>query len=173
MRALIVGRFQPFHNGHLAVVREALEEADEVVIGIAAATDSYQVDNPFTAGERNEMVTLAMREAGVDQFRVVNLPDINNYAVWPRYVVSLCPPFEVVVAHNPTTLELFQDLGYRTRRAKPFQRGDCSGTRIRELMARGGDWEALVPTAVAGYLGSIDAPGRLRRLGEGDAEGPA
>ncbi|MCK4971534.1 MAG: adenylyltransferase/cytidyltransferase family protein, partial [Thermoplasmata archaeon] len=41
MRALVIGRFQPFHNGHLAVVREIAEDTEEVLIGIAAAADDH------------------------------------------------------------------------------------------------------------------------------------
>ncbi len=168
MRALIVGRFQPFHRGHLEVIRRVLEEASEVIIGVAAATDSFQPENPFTAGERNEMIAAALREAGVHQFRIINMPDIHNYAVWASYVVSLCPPFDMVVAHNPTTLELFRLEGYEVRPAEPIDRERFSGTHIRALMVEGGPWEELVPPAVARFLTDIDAPGRLRRISEGD-----
>ena len=36
MRALYVGRFQPFHNGHLEVVRHILSRADELILVIGA-----------------------------------------------------------------------------------------------------------------------------------------
>ncbi|MEM3766696.1 MAG: adenylyltransferase/cytidyltransferase family protein, partial [Candidatus Bathyarchaeia archaeon] len=31
-RGLFVGRFQPFHKGHLHVIKEILSEVDELVI---------------------------------------------------------------------------------------------------------------------------------------------
>jgi nicotinamide-nucleotide adenylyltransferase len=82
VRALILGRFQPFHNGHLHIALETAKWADELLFGIAAATDSFEPDNPFTAGERSEMIDLAMREAGVGRFRAVAIPDIHNHAIW-------------------------------------------------------------------------------------------
>jgi nicotinamide-nucleotide adenylyltransferase len=168
VRALVIGRFQPFHNGHLAVVREVAGDAEEVLIGIAAAADHHTPDNPFTAEERNEMVIRALEEAGIHPFRIIDIPDIHNYPVWARYVVSLCPPFDLVVAHNDTTVDLFREIGYQVRKATPYDRETHSGTRVRELMAENGDWEMLVPDAVAEYLRSIQGPERVRRLAGGD-----
>ncbi|MEM2571402.1 MAG: adenylyltransferase/cytidyltransferase family protein, partial [Thermoproteota archaeon] len=45
-RALFIGRFQPFHKGHLYSVKHILKEFDEVVVTIAAAQYSYTIDNP-------------------------------------------------------------------------------------------------------------------------------
>jgi nicotinamide-nucleotide adenylyltransferase len=149
------------------VVREIAGDADEVLIGIAAAADDHTLDNPFTAEERNEMAIRALEEAGVHPFRIIDIPDIHNPPVWARYVVSLCPPFDVVVAHNETTLDLFRDIGYQVRKATPYDRETHSGTRVRQLMAEGGDWERLVPPAVAVYLKGIDGPARVRRLALG------
>lgn len=55
-RALFVGRFQPFHNGHLAVINQLLERHNEVIIAIGSAEESISSDNPMTAGERVEMI---------------------------------------------------------------------------------------------------------------------
>ena len=137
---------------------------DEVLIGIAAAADDHTLDNPFTAEERNEMVIRGLEEAGIGPFRIIDIPDIHNPPVWARYVVSLCPPFDLVVAHNDTTLDLFGDIGYQVRKATPYDRDTHSGTRVRQLMAEGGDWERLVPPAVAVYLLSIQGSERVRRL---------
>ncbi len=148
------------------MVREIAGDTDteEVLIGIAAAADDHTPGNPFTAEERNEMVILALGEAGIRPFRIVDIPDIHNPPVWARYVVSLCPPFDLVVAHNDTTLDLFREIGYQVRKATPYDRETHSGTRVRELMAEDGDWEMLVPDAVAGYLKDIEGPERVRRL---------
>ena len=36
-RGLMLGRFQPFHNGHLALTKQILTECDELVIIIGSA----------------------------------------------------------------------------------------------------------------------------------------
>ena len=128
MRALVIGRYQPFHKGHLHVVAEVAEEADELLIGVAAAADSWTPKNPFTSGERNQMITLALEEAGLGPFIIVDLPDIHNPPVWARYVMALTPDFDLVMAHNPETLELFEREGIATRKATPYRMEEVSAT---------------------------------------------
>src|SRR5256885_9498938 len=54
-RALFVGRFQPFHRGHLSMVKRILESNSEIIVGIGSAQYSHTGENPFTAGERYEI----------------------------------------------------------------------------------------------------------------------
>ncbi|MEM3079801.1 MAG: adenylyltransferase/cytidyltransferase family protein, partial [Thermoproteota archaeon] len=51
-RGLFIGRFQPFHLGHLKAVEYIINRVDEVIIGIGSAQYSHTLENPFTAGER-------------------------------------------------------------------------------------------------------------------------
>ena len=55
-RGLYVGRFQPFHLGHLGAIKAVLKEIDEFVIVIGSAQYSHNSNNPFTAGERLVMI---------------------------------------------------------------------------------------------------------------------
>jgi nicotinamide-nucleotide adenylyltransferase len=167
VRALVIGRFQPFHNGHLAVVREIAAEADEVFIGVAAAADSGTANNPFTAGERNKMIDLSLGGSGLGPYRVIDLPDIHNPPVWAKYVANAVPEFDLLVAHSDDTLSLFEDAGYQVRKAAAYERDTYSGTRIRHLMIEFQQWETLVPPPVAEYLKGIDGPARVRRLALG------
>ena len=57
MRGLYIGRFQPYHLGHQAVLESISEEMDEIVVVIGSAQESHTIDNPFTAGERMEMIS--------------------------------------------------------------------------------------------------------------------
>jgi len=41
--AVVIGRFQPFHNGHLSIVRHALDAAPDVVVVIGSA---FQARSP-------------------------------------------------------------------------------------------------------------------------------
>src|SRR3989337_2069484 len=73
-RGLYVGRFQPFHLGHLDAIKEVLKAVDELVIAIGSAQYSHNLNNPFTAGERLVMVRQALMEADVDYFRIWMVP---------------------------------------------------------------------------------------------------
>ena len=56
MNGFLIGRFQPFHFGHLEAVNFALSNVDQLYIGIGSSNKSYQPRNPFTAKERNKMI---------------------------------------------------------------------------------------------------------------------
>ena len=65
IRALFVGRFQPFHYGHQYAIEKILQECDELVLVVGSAQMSHQHDNPFTAGERIEMIRAALNSSGI------------------------------------------------------------------------------------------------------------
>ena len=82
-RGLYVGRFQPFHLGHLCAIKATLKEVDEIVIVIGSAQYSHKPNNPFTAGERLVMIRQALQEAKVDYSKlwIVPVPDVHFYVV--------------------------------------------------------------------------------------------
>ena len=93
---LYVGRFQPFHLGHLEAVKHILSQVDELVIVVGSAHDSHTLENPFTAGERISMIRLALKEAKIDanRFTVLPLPDAEFHKVWVSHLLSQTPSFE-------------------------------------------------------------------------------
>jgi len=124
---LLIGRFQPFHLGHLEVVRKIAKECDELIIGIGSAQISHTFDNPFTAGERHLMISRALREDGIKDFFLVPIVDINQYGVWVSHVRSMVPPFERVYTNNPLTKRLFSEAGYEVSASPMFNRSQYSG----------------------------------------------
>ncbi len=167
-RALFVGRFQPFHRGHLETIRAIRRNrpAEAVLIGIGSAQESYTPENPFTAGERFEMIELSLREAHLADAVPVPIPDIHRHALWVRYVESLLPPFARVYTNNPLTRTLFEAGGYPVESPPLFERERWEGARIRAALRRGGPVEELVPPAVAQWLAQHQAAARLRSIGE-------
>jgi nicotinamide-nucleotide adenylyltransferase len=166
VRGLFVGRFQPFHNGHLALVRGVVAGAAgrRLLIAIGSAEQSYTWENPFTAGERFEMIARGLEEAGVRDVDVVPVADVHRHALWVRYLEGLLPPFDRVYSHNPLTLMLFGRAGYATESPPLVDRARFEGVRIREKLARGQDVADLVPPAVARYLVEVEAVPRLKAL---------
>ena len=63
MRGLYIGRFQPYHLGHQAVLEKIAKEVEEIVIVIGSAQESHTPENPFTGGERMEMIYAALGES--------------------------------------------------------------------------------------------------------------
>lgn len=73
-----VGRFSPFHNGHLATLRQALDEAKHVIVLLGSSNRSPNLRNPFTAQQRASMIHSVIVEEGLPAQRIMILP-INDY----------------------------------------------------------------------------------------------
>lgn len=166
MRGLLVGRFQPFHAGHLEVVRQirARTPDRELLIVVGSADEAYTVENPFTAGERFEMIERAVRDAGISGVTIVPVQDIRRHAMWVSYLVGLLPRFELVYTNNPLTRLLFERAGFRVEAPPLIDRERYEGVQIRRLLAAGQNVEGLVPRAVAAFLTEIGAAPRLALL---------
>lgn len=84
--AVVVGRFQPFHSAHLALVRRALAAADRCVVVIGSAHQARTPKNPFTWSERAGMIRLALTEAERERVRFLPVRDYYDQARWIRAV---------------------------------------------------------------------------------------
>jgi len=166
VRGLLIGRFQPFHKGHLEVVRKVRADRPTapLLIGVGTADESYTWENPFTAGERVEMIERALAEAKVEHAVLVPIADISRHALWVNYLEALLPTFDRVYTNNPLTRLLFERSGYLVESPPLFDRARFEGVRIREQLAEGGAWKDAVPPSVATYLEEIGAPARLQVL---------
>lgn len=169
-RGLLVGRFQPFHLGHLQAIKGVLKEVDELVIVIGSAQYSHNLDDPFTAGERLVMVRKALEEAGIDYARVwvVPVPDVHLHMMWVSAVEGYTPKFDVVYSNEPLTRRLFMEAGYEVKSIRFHKRKVYSSTEIRERLLNGESWEKLVPESVAEFIKEIDGVNRLRDLTKSD-----
>ena len=61
-KGLILGRFQPFHLGHLELIKSIIDQQIEPVICIGSAQHSYTEENPFTVEERMKMIEEVMKD---------------------------------------------------------------------------------------------------------------
>ena len=165
-RGLYVGRFQPFHLGHLDAIKHALKEVDELVIVIGSAQYSHNANNPFTAGERLVMVHQALLEAGVDDstFWIVPVPDVHLHMLWVSAVEGYTPKFNAVYSNEPLTKRLFMEAGYEVKTIPLFERKVYTSTIVREKMVKDDSWTELVPKSIAVFILEIDGVNRLRDL---------
>ena len=168
-RALFVGRFQPFHKGHLHAIKWILSEnpdISEVIIAVGSSQYSHTESNPFTCGERMEMILAALEEAGIprDRYILTHVPDLHVHSLWVAHVVSLLPRFDVVFTNDPLTARLFKEAGFEVRSVPWLNRELYSATEVRERMIEGSNWEELVPPSVARYIKRIGGDVRAREL---------
>jgi len=165
-RALYVGRFQPFHLGHLKAIKDVVGKAGELVIAIGSAQYGYDLLNPFTGGERLTMIRLALNEAKVNpaKYLIVPVPDLHRPLVWVSWIVSLVGYFDVVFSNEPVTVRAFKEKGYRVESVPPYRQELYSGSEIRRRMREDEEWRDLVPKSVASYIESLDGVARIKDL---------
>lgn len=165
-RSLFIGRFQPFHIGHLEAVKNILSEGGEIIIGVGSAQHSYTLENPFTAGERIEIIVRSLNEAKIPTERclIVPLTDVGSHSMWVSHIRTLCPPFQIIYSNNVLVRRLFSDTGAEVRPVKEYRRETLSATEIRKRMIAGGDWKSLVTRPAADYIVTIQGDERLREI---------
>lgn len=99
---VLIGRFQPFHNGHEFLVHRVLEQVDSVLIIVGSCFAARNLRNPWTFAEREQMIRAALPEALQERVRICGIPDVY-YAdgEWVDLVRR------AAAAHAPAGAELF------------------------------------------------------------------
>lgn len=169
-RAIMTGRFQPPHKGHLEIISQVLDEVDELIISLGSAQLSHELNDPFTAGERILMLTKSLAEFEIDLSRVyfIPIPDVNNNSIWVSYVISQSPPFSIVYSGNPLVKRLFKEKGFEVMTPPLFRRDEYRGAEIRRRILNDEKWQDLVPKAVVDIINEIYGVERLKDLKETD-----
>jgi nicotinamide-nucleotide adenylyltransferase len=167
---LYIGRFQPFHLGHLEAVKHILREVDELIIVVGSAQNSHTVENPFTAGERITMVRMALKDANIEPSRylLTPLPDAEFHTVWVAHLLAQTPVFQVAFTNEPLTARLLKEAAVQVEGIPFFKRESYTATEVRRRMLHSEDWESLLPRVVADYLKKIGSVERIREISLSD-----
>jgi len=162
--SLFIGRFQPFHNGHLSVVKGMVKVSDRVIIGIGSSEIHGTLDDPFTREERREMIQRALQEENIIPLRdvsFVNLPDMPEDEAWAKMCLEICEGCVTTIwTGNEWTKKSFGGVGIKIQDIKEVP--GISATEVRRRMKAGEKWQELVPSAVVEYIKEIDGVGRLK-----------
>jgi nicotinamide-nucleotide adenylyltransferase len=170
---LYVGRFQPFHLGHLEAVKYILGKVDDLVIIVGSAQESHTLENPFTAGERITMIRSSLKEAGIspEKYTVLPLPDAEFHKVWVSHLLSQTPSFDIVYTNEPLTFRLLKEAGLKVEHVPMFNRNVYTATEVRKRLLANDHWEELLPKPVAQYVKRVGGDERLRDISESDKTG--
>jgi len=164
MNGLLIGRFQPFHKGHLSAVNFGLSKVENLWIGIGSSNKSHENKNPFTADERKDMIISSLDSESLKRVKVFFVPDIGNHEKWTHHVDSIVPKYDVVFSNDDFTISLYKKRGISVIEVPLLQREVISGTRIRELLVTDKDWVNLVPEGTKKVLLKINAKDRLLKI---------
>lgn len=162
---VVLARFQPIHNGHLALIEKACNENDRVVI-LIGSIDKMNKRNPIPWKLREDMVNQALAERGLtDKAEVHLLSDLSdeshNDHEWGFYLYS-----NIVSITNNANFSIYYSDGFEiitswfpgfilrnnvslSLLARNATESGISATQIREMIMNDNkDLEKWVPKCV-------------------------
>lgn len=178
-KALFIGRFQPFHLGHLDAIKQISE--NEIIIGIGSSQYSNTEENPYDFDTRKKMIekTLVMlseapkakskhlfgkvkdpstppsaggsAQDDYKKYKIIAIPDIHDSEKWVDHVKNIMPNFDVVYTGNDFVAKLFQAKKHLVKPIIIEQK--ISGTEIRQMIRKKNmNWKNLVPQEIIELL---------------------
>ena len=162
--ALFVGRFQPFHKGHLQTILKILEENDRIIIVMGSTEESFSGRNPLTTEERTLMIKESLKEAEIPEktYKVIPVHDINNIERWVEHLNKHVPPYNRVYTGSKL-VEICYEKNPGPKIIKLNRTSlPISGSEIRKRLIKNENWENMVPKAVEALLKKWDIPERLK-----------
>ena len=125
---IVLGRFQPFHNGHASMIEAALELGQGLRICIGSSEAEQSLDNPWSAIEREQMIRawLAGREA-----EIVHVPDLGDPPNYVRHAEKFHGPSGTLFTTDLGTAELYRAADWNVIEHPLSNREDWQGWRIR------------------------------------------
>ena len=164
MNGLLIGRFQPFHLGHLEAVNFALNKVENLWIGIGSSNKYNEKKNPFSADERRKMITLSVDDSIITRIKIFDIPDVGDHEKWTYSIDKIVPEYNLVFSNDEFTKTLFEKREMNVVPVVLKDRGKFSGTNIRELIADDKNWQDLVPQGTRKVLDNLNSKERLKNL---------
>lgn len=115
--AICIGRFQPVHNGHLALFKRAAALSDNIIVIVGSADRPRSFKNPWTTDEREEMIRKSFTGFSSSlKVTVVPIRD-NGYSdqIWAASVQSAVAETEidgdiVLIGHKKDSSSFYLDM---------------------------------------------------------------
>ncbi|MBA4719281.1 MAG: nicotinamide-nucleotide adenylyltransferase [Nitrosopumilus sp.] len=164
MNGLLIGRFQPFHLGHLEALQFALSKVDKLWVGLGSSNKPAQKNNPFSAEERKEMILSSIDNSIKERISIYFIPDLDNHIKWIEKIDTIVPKFDIVFSNDELTKHLYSKMAVQIVSIPFLKRDVLSGTKIRELITSDQKWDDLVPEDTKNFLVNVSAKDRLKNL---------
>ena len=164
MNGLLIGRFQPFHLGHLEALKFALSKVDKLWLGLGSSNKPIEQNNPFSAEERKKMILSSIDDSMKNKITIYFIPDVDNHVKWIEKIDTIVPKFDIVFSNDPLTDHLYSKRTVQVISIPFLKRDQLSGTRIRNLIKSDQKWDDLIPNGTKILLENLDVKNRLEIL---------
>lgn len=155
MKALFVGRFQPFHKAHLRAVLWIFKKYDFVYI-LIGSINKKGGDSLLTFSERKKLIENVLTEKGIQNFKIFGIADYKKDSFWAKKVFEIINEDKkniTVFTRNDWTTYCFDLEKVKVKKQPIFLNGLCA-TSIRKKIKNKKEWKNLVPDLVYQYLHS-------------------
>lgn len=99
-RGLVIGKFMPVHNGHLALIEFAKQRCDELIVSL-----SYTPQDPIKGETRFEWLKKIyattpdiLIEKVLDDFDDESLPLTERTALWANFIARRYPKIDILIS---------------------------------------------------------------------------
>lgn len=167
LTGLFIGRFQPLHYGHIETIKSVLKTVDFLIIIVGSAQNSHELRNPFTAGERIQMIRntlIKIKEIDISKILIIPISDTKVHALWTYNIDLLVPKYDLVFTNDPFTIVLYKERGIKTIQPELHHRKKFSGTLIRDYIIKDEDWKQLVHPETTKIIQDINGIDRLKKI---------
>lgn len=163
-----IGRFQPFHNGHYAVMQEAAKQGKRVIVLVGSAFAPRSTRNPFTFDERKAMIEGNIPTSLRGRINVEPLEDIvYNDTLWIKLVhdtVQRCvnankdrAPKIGLIGHSKDDSSYYLSLFPNWGSVNVDNVSGVNGTDVREAYYQGSDtYLSSVTAMTANFLANFN-----------------
>lgn len=153
--ALFIGRFQPFHLGHLSVLKDLKAKGfDRVIIGIGSSQYSNTNNNPLSCDERTKIIETVITNFinEIPFCIIVPIEDIHDDINWVKHVNnSVSESYDMVVSGNSWVTELFSLAGIKTQNVNTTIA--ITGSEIRDkIRNKKGGWQKYIHPSVCAFI---------------------
>ena len=170
----MIGRFQPFNNGHLKLAEQILKDCNELIIAVGSSQFNFTFSNPFTEGERVYFIHQSLLGAKIDLSKVYVVPILNleNNAIWVQHLRTMLPKFNSIYSGNKFVQELLSSGSETFDVQTPlfYDSGNCNGTNIRMNIVMDKEWKQYVPDDVYRIISDLNGVHRIKILFETQRE---
>ena len=164
MNGLLIGRFQPFHLGHLEALQFALSKVEKLWVGLGSSNKPIQKNNPFSAQERQKMILSSIDDSIKEKISIYFIPDLDNHIQWIKKIDSIVPKFEIIFSNDELIKHLYSKRSVKVDSIPFLDRENLSGTNIRDLIISDQNWHDFVPEGTRNFLIKNSAKIRLSHL---------
>ena len=139
---VLIGRFQPFHNAHLEIIKRATALTDNLVIVTGSANQPRTYKNPFTSDERARMIKAATSGLSMNIHVESNPDTIYNDQAWAVRVQAIVSKYRIlgtktaVIGHKKDESSFYLDMFPQWEYVDVEEIEPLSAVNIRDLYFR-------------------------------------